>query len=152
MDHARKRIIVPAAILMSLLLAPMLTACGNPVEGILNQVTGGDVDLGGSTIPEDFPKEVPVVAGAVVFGAGIGNGDGKVWNVTIQVSDGNALEGIAAQLTSAGFEPVGDGTVSGDANAGTFAKEPYHVIVLVSDDDKGGFIANYTVTYVKPGS
>ncbi|MBX3091414.1 MAG: hypothetical protein KF801_02785 [Cryobacterium sp.] len=152
MPSTRKRILVPAAIVLSLTLAPMLTACGNPIQGLVNQVTGGGVDLGGASLPKDFPKEVPLASGSVIFGAGLGNDDGKVWNVTIKVSDGKAMDGIAKQLTDAGFESVASGDASNESTTGAFSKDPYGVIVVVTSDDKGGFVANYTVTYTKPGS
>jgi hypothetical protein len=130
----------------------MLTACGNPIQGLVDQATGGQVDLGGTEVPKDFPKDVPLASGKVIFGGGFGNDDGKIWNVTIQVSDGNALDGIAAQLTGAGFESVGEGEATVDSTTGIFSKDPYGILVVVSKDDKDGFIANYTVTYTKPGS
>lgn len=152
MSRTRKRFLVPAVIVMSLTFAPVLTACSNPIEGLVKQVTGGDVDLGGSSLPKDFPKDVPVAPGKVIFGGGLGNDEGKIWNVTIQVSDANALEGISAQLTGAGFESKGESESTGDTKTGIFQKDPYGVLVVVSKDDKNGFIANYTVTYTKPGS
>ncbi len=152
MSSTRKRYLVPAAIVLSLALAPVLTACSNPIEGLVKQVTGGGVDLGGSSLPSDFPKEVPIASGKVIFGGGLGNAEGKIWNVTIQVSDGNALDGITAQLTAAGFESKAQGDATGDTKTGIFSKDPYGVLVVVSKDDKNGFIANYTVTYTKPGS
>lgn len=152
MSRTRKAFIVPAAIVLSLTLAPMLTACGNPIQGLVNNVTGGQVDLGGAKLPSDFPKDVPLAKGDVIFGAGLGNADGKVWNVTIKVADANALDGITQQLTGAGFASQAAGDASGDTKTGFFTKDPYGVLVVVSKDDKNGFIANYTVTYKKPGS
>ena len=152
MSRTRKSFLVPAAIVLSLAITPMLTACGNPVQGIINNVTGGNVDLGGAQLPKDFPKEVPLASGAVIFGAGLGNDEGKVWNVTIKVADASALDGITKQLTDAGFTTDASGDASGDATTGVFNKDPYGVLVIVSKDDKNGFVANYTVTFTKPGS
>ncbi len=41
---------------------PALTGC-SMIEGIIEQQTGGDVDLGGNTVPADFPAEVPLADG-----------------------------------------------------------------------------------------
>lgn len=149
----RKRFIVPAALVLALSITPVLTACGgNPIQNIVQNATGGKVDLGGKSLPKDFPSEVPLTKGDVIFGAGIGNDKGKIWNVTIKVSDVNELEAIKGQLKSAGFESQAAGDASGDATTGLFTKDPYGVLVVVSTDDKNGVIANYTVTYTKPGS
>jgi hypothetical protein len=152
MTRTPKRILVPAAIVMSLALAPVLTACANPLESLVNNVTGGQVDLGGVGVPADFPSDIPLAAGDVIFGAGIGGDEGKVWNVTIKVSSADALDAITAQMTAAGFDSQATGDTTVDAKGNVFTKEPYGVLVVVSKDDKDGFIANYTVTYTKPGS
>ncbi|MEO6942212.1 MAG: hypothetical protein ABI238_03825 [Terrimesophilobacter sp.] len=152
MSRTRSVFIVPAAIIFSLALAPMLTACSNPIQGLVNQVTGGQVDLGGAKMPSDFPKSVPLATGDVIFGAGIGNAEGKVWNITIKVGSADVITAITDQLKSAGFASQASGDASGDTTTGLFTKDPYGVLVVVSKDDKNGFIANYTVTYTKPGS
>ena len=152
MSSTRKRILVPAAIVVSLTLSPMLTACSNPLQGLVEQATGGQLDLGGTQVPADFPADVPLAQGSVIFGAGVGSEDGKVWSVTIKVADANALDGITQQLISAGFESQTQGEATGETKSGIFAKEPYGVLVVVAKDDANGFIANYTVTYAKPGS
>ena len=149
----RKRFIVPAALVLALCIAPVLTACGgNPIQNIVQNATGGKVDLGGKSLPKDFPSEVPLVKGDVIFGAGIGSDEGKIWNVTIKVSDLKAFDQIADQLKSAGFESHAAGDSSGDARTGLFTKDPHGVLVVVSTDNKNGVVANYTVTYTKPGS
>lgn len=153
MPLSRKSFIVPAAIVIALSLTPMLSGCsGNPLQGLVNSATGGQVDLGGSQVPKDFPKDVPLVGGKVISGTGIGGNDGKVWNVAITISDASAMNGITKQLTDAGFKTVGTSTTSDSGSSTIFAKEPYGVLVIIAKADKGGFIANYTVTYTKPGS
>ena len=150
---SRKRFIVPAAFVLALAITPAVTACsGNPIQNIVQNATGGTVDLGGKSMPKDFPSEVPVTTGEVIFGAGVGSDEGKIWNVTIKVSDDNALDQIDAQLTSAGFEAQSAGGSSANAKTALFTKDPYGVLVVVSKDDKNGVVANYTVTYTKPGS
>ncbi|MFZ2963975.1 MAG: hypothetical protein WA006_04740, partial [Rhodoglobus sp.] len=104
MNTLRKRITVPVAIVLALAVTPALSGCfGNPVEQIIEGATGGDVDLGGASVPDGFPGEVPLIQGEVVFGASIGNAEGRIWNVTIKVANAGALDQIVSQLEGAGF-------------------------------------------------
>lgn len=135
-------------IVLGLLLvaaAPLtLTGC-SMVEGIIEQQTGGDVDLGGNTVPADFPTDVPLASGDVVNGSAISNGDGKVWNVLINVSDPSAPDSIAAQLEGAGFvAPDGIGGVTDEGGTLTYAKDDLVVNVLLAKTGDG-WTANYTV-------
>lgn len=154
MSFNRKAVLVPVAIALALSLTPALTACsGNPIQGIIQNATGGQVDLGGTSLPKDFPADVPLVSGEVVSGVGFGNEDGKVWNVGVKVSGADAIAGIASQLKGAGFEMVSEQSATSEEGvANIFTKEPYGLLVIVAKDDKGGFVANYTVTFTKPGS
>ena len=154
MSLRRRSILAPAAIVLALSLTPMLTACGgNPIQGLVNSATGGLMDVGGKSVPKDFPSEVPLAPGEVLSGMGFGSEDGKVWNVGVKVSGTSAIEGIASQLEGAGFVMLGDKSVTMEEGAGNiFTKEPYGVLVIVAKDDKGSFVANYTVTYSKDGS
>jgi hypothetical protein len=148
MNTLRKRITVPVAIVLGLALAPALTGCfGNPIEQIIEGATGGDVDLGGASVPDGFPGEVPLIQGEVVFGASIGNDEGRVWNVTIKVAGAGAIEDIVAQLEGAGFTST-EGFGGSTAEGGTAILEnaSYGVLVVVSQDGENGFVANYTVT------
>ncbi|MDP3207578.1 MAG: hypothetical protein Q8M65_00380 [Rhodoglobus sp.] len=149
MNTLRKRIAAPIAIALALLITPALSGCfQNPIESIIEGVTGGDVDLGGTSLPAGYPTvEVPVVAGEVLFGAALGNDEGKVYNVTIRVSDASAIESIKAQLEAAGFTSEGEfngATSDGGSFLGTTDK--WGVLVVVSKESDDKFIANYTVT------
>ncbi len=139
-----RRLAVPLAILLALGLAPALSGCGN-VEGIVKNVTGGHVDIGGDKVPSDFPSAVPLYKGDVVFGASVGADEKKVWNVTIKVPDANASADIAKQLTDAGFTGAFKDSGS-DTNTGTFKSDAYGVLVVVTGAGKNGWVANYTVT------
>lgn len=126
-----------------LLAFPALTGCA-AVEGIIEQQTGGDVDLGGDTVPEDFPAEVPLAEGDVVNGSAITAAEGKVWNVLINVSDPAAPDSIAAQLEEAGFTSVGTGEITDSGGTLTYTKDALAVNVLLGKTDSG-WTANYTV-------
>lgn len=123
---------------------PTLTGC-SVVEGIIEQQTGGDVDLGGNTVPADFPSDVPLADGDVVNGSKITGGDGEtVWNVLMNVADPAAPESIAAQLEGAGFTSAGTGEVSDSGGTLTYTKDDLVVNVLLGKTDSG-WTANYTV-------
>ena len=98
------RLITVALLAVSLaFVAPALTGCGL-IRDAVEQATGGEVDFGGKSVPDDFPSEVPLIEGEVLSGASAGNADGKIWNVTIKVDDASAFDEIAAQFEAAGFE------------------------------------------------
>lgn len=143
----RTRIAVPIAIVLAVGMTPMLAGCfGNPVETIIEGATGGEVDLGGTSIPDGFPAEVPVIDGEIVFGAGVGSGADKIYNVTVRVSDGTAIDQIKTELEAAGFVSQAD---TGDASGGgTYigSTDAWGVLVVVSDSGADGWVANYTVT------
>jgi hypothetical protein len=130
------------------LSAPVLLSGCSLAKNVVENATGGKVDIGGKSVPKDFPKaEVPLIDGDVVYGAAVGSSDNKVWNVTIKVADVTAFDSISTQLTGAGFAVV---TTGGDdkGKTGTFAKEGWGVQLLVSNSgDKTGWIANYTVAH-----
>lgn len=136
-----------AVVLGALLLvaAPTLTGC-SAIEGIIEQQTGGDVDLGGNTVPEDFPADVPLADGEVVNGSKItASGGETVWNVLLNVSDPAAPESIAAQLEGAGFTVMGTGgEITDKGGTLTYTKDNLVVNVLLGKTDSG-WTANYTV-------
>lgn len=124
--------------------APALTGCAM-VEGIIEQQTGGDVDLGGASVPADFPSEVPLADGDVVNGSAItGSGGERVWNVLMNVTDPDAPTTIAAQLEGAGFASAGMGTVGEQGGTLTYSRDALVVNVLLAKVDTG-WTANYTV-------
>jgi len=149
MSTLRTRYTAPLAIALALVLTPALSGCfSNPVEGIIEGVTGGDVDLGGTSVPDGYPvTEVPLASGEILFGAAIGNNEGKIYNVTVKVADASAIDSIKAQLEAAGFTSEGsiDATTT---EGGTYiaTTDKWGVLVVVSQDGSNGFVANYTVS------
>ena len=129
------RLITAALLAVSLALAaPALTGCGL-IQDAVEKATGGDVDLGGKSVPDDFPSDVPLIEGEVLYGASAGSEDGKLWNVTIKVADASAFDEIAAQFEAAGFEASDLGGTSDQGATGTFTKDPYGVFVVVTGGD-----------------
>jgi hypothetical protein len=148
-----KRFTVPLAIVLALAVTPALAGCfGNPIEQIVEGATGGDVSLPGQSVPEDFPKDVPIIDGEVTFGMGVGNDDGKAWNVTVKVSGLDAADTIKSELEGAGFT-ANEAGIGGTTDQGAtllYDSEAYNVLVVIASDSENGFVANYTVSEKKP--
>lgn len=135
--------LVAATLLLG--VAPALAGC-SVIEGIIEQQTGADVELGGNTVPADFPAEVPLASGEVINGSAATGANGeRVWNVLLRVADPDAPATISAQLEGAGFgAPDGVGGVGEQGGTLAFANGTYVVNVLLAKID-GGWTANYTV-------
>ena len=147
MTTRRRSIRSPLSVAAALLLAaPILAGCSMiPVNDIVDQATGGTVDLGGTEVPTDFPSSVPLYEGEVLNGMRVGGDGAKVWNVGIRVPDAAALDTIITQLSDAGFSAQLQGPSSADG--GTVAATGSNLGILVAVvADGGGFVANYTVT------
>lgn len=134
---------------------PALSGC-SLINTVVHDATGQDIPegiTGGQSVPADFPTEVPLVDGEVVFALTLpdaGNGD-KAWNVTINVSGADAFDTIKGQLTDAGYEF--QDVSNGDSGAsGVFRKDDLTVLVAVAATDGDHWTANYTVTNADTGA
>ena len=143
MSHFVKRASVPVAILLAILAGPALAGCS--VQNLVHDVTGGKVDVPGKSVPKDFPSEVPLAPGEVLSGAGVGDAKAKVWNVTVRVKNGSAIDDVLTTLTSAGFTCNTLTKTTADGGAIVGDKGQINVAVVEIKDDKG-FVLNYTVT------
>ncbi len=141
---ARAAVAVLAGVL-ALGVSPALAGC-SMIEGIIEEQTGGDIDLGGTTVPGDFPTEVPLADGTIINGSAATGANGeRVWNVLMTVSDPAAPDTIAAQLEGAGFTtPEGVGGVTEQGGTLTYTNGALVVNVLLAKVD-AGWTANYTV-------
>jgi hypothetical protein len=143
----RRRRIWAAVIAASVLIAPAVSGCSfNPIESAIEGATGGNVDIGGTSVPDDFPSEVPLIDGEVVSGFGVGTAPEKAWNVTIKVPDASALDEIKTQLEGAGFTSDIDDAEIGGITGGMYSNGTYSVLIVVAEDGNGGWAAAYTVT------
>lgn len=131
-----------------LLGAPAISGCSIISNFLPGGGSGGSLPDGvipGTSVPSDFPSDVPLINGDVLLGLSIPGDDGKkAWNVTIKVDGIEAFETIKTQLTDAGFEYREVGANETGATGG-FQKEPYTIVVVVSSD-QDSWAANYTVT------
>lgn len=144
MSRSLRRAALAAAV--AVLLVPGLTGCiGNPIESIIEGATGGDIDLGGSSLPEGFPAEVPLYEGEIVYGIAIGDAAGKAFNVTVKVPAAAAADAIRAQLEGAGFTLLG-GSEPTSTSGAAYDGVAWGVVVVVTEDGAGNWVANYTVT------
>src|SRR5690554_3246737 len=142
----RRRRIWAVVIAASVLVAPALSGCSfNPIESAIEGATGGNVDIGGTSVPDDFPSEVPLIDGEVVSGFGVGTAPEKAWNVTIKVPDASALDTIKGQLEGAGFASDIDDAAIGGLTGGMYSNGTYSVLIVVAEDGNGGWAAAYTV-------
>jgi hypothetical protein len=144
----RRRFAVPIAIVLAVSSVPLLTGCfGNPIQGAINAATGGKVSLGGGSLPSGFPSSVPVYKGKIDSALGLGSGTKKVYNVTVEVPDGNAYNDIKSELSGAGFKTDESGTI-GKTGASIIAdNKTFGVLVVITEDTSTKkWIANYTVT------
>jgi hypothetical protein len=133
--------------------APLVTGC-SLISTVVNSATGGTLPEGlgsGTSVPSDFPSEVPLIDGEVVFGLSLPGDNGeKAWNVTVNVSGAEAFDTIKTQLTDAGFEY--QGVSDGDSgSSGVFRKDDLTVLVGVGATDGDQWTANYTVTNAETG-
>ena len=142
-----RRIAAAVALLSALVLAPVLSGC-SVVESVVEGVTGGDVTVGGTSIPEGFPAEVPVYDGDIINGSSISKNGETVFNVVVKVPDTSAFDTIKTDLEGAGFAAQegydmveNNGTITGLFNNGTWS-----VLIAVTTQDVVGTVANYTVT------
>jgi hypothetical protein len=143
---AGRRFSIPVAIVLGLAAVPLLAGCvGNPVTGIVSGATGGKVDVGGTSIPSDFPKTVPLYKGTVSSVTAIGSGSHKVYNVAIQVSGPVAMTSIESALTAAGFKTVVAGSI-GKVGASLISTGTDYTVAVVLAKAGKGYEADYTVT------
>ena len=151
MNTRTRRITTAIAIASALVFAPMLSGCG-ALEGIIEQATGGDLNVSIGQLPDGWPAEVPVIDGDIIGGGTAETDEGKpIWNVTIKVESEETFAEIQTQLEGAGFEAVDAGELDGGdtITSGAFKNDTYGVLVAVTGSD-GNFIANYTVAEGDP--
>ena len=152
--RTRSRIPVALAIAGVLLVgSPALAGC-SLINNVVEGAAGGNIPdglSGGQSVPSDFPSEVPLIEGEVVFALSLPGDNGeKAWNVTINVGGADAFESIKTQLTDAGFEfqSVSEGD---SGSTGAYHQGDLTVIVVVGAANGDQWTANYTVTNAETG-
>lgn len=145
MSSPQRRISATIAVVIALGLSPALSGCSsNPIENLVEQATGGKVELGGKEIPEGFPSEIPLVEGEMQFGIAAGEGESRGYNITILAGAESPLKAIESDFADAGFEIQLQGSGSDGAGTVVFTGDAWIGAVIVANTDEG-YTANYTV-------
>lgn len=136
------RLTAPAALLTAGVLTLTLTGCfSNPLEqiteggleGIVEQVTGGNVDVGAdgtAAVPADFPSEVPLPPGSPTTSFSI---DGN-YQLTYAIDDASAVDSLRAQLVAAGYAELSQSDM-GELKIWIHENDAHIVSVSLVDDD-----------------
>lgn len=119
---------------------------GGPGNEILDGIGGDDVDidLGGKSIPKDFPSQVPLVKGEIVSSGSITSEGDTMYTVQLMVTDPSVFENILADMTKAGFTE--DFTTDGETRMGGFTGHGWGVLVTVGGAGSGE--GRITVSYM----
>lgn len=140
----RRRVAAPL-IAAALVLVLPLAGCST-LEEVFQSPTGADVEFGGTTVPNDFPQEVPLLEGEVRFGGTLERGGEQYWNVSLTTTDAAALAAIRSQFEQSGFAatPVTETEIG---SVVTFSLDAFSVVVLVGAPAEDGTVTvDYTVT------
>lgn len=132
---------------IALVSTTTLAGCfGNPVEQIIEGATGGEVDLGGNSLPEGYPSsEVPIADGEILFGIALGDAANQIFNVTVKTG-GDPTDEVRDRLIGAGFtEQTAAQATTAEGSSYVFTTEAWGVLVVIGQID-GAWNANYTVT------
>jgi hypothetical protein len=144
MNSTRRRYTIPLAIVAAAATLPLLTGCfGNPVQGLVKAATGGKVDVGGNSLPADFPKSIKVYSGKIDYAIAVDSGKKEAWNVTVEVPNLAAAKEIETELKGSGLK-VTEAVTGTTGTVISGSSSSYSVIVAVSGSAKK-WIANYTV-------
>lgn len=102
-----------AALALALVAALTLSGCfGNPLDdlvkdgigGVVKEATGADLDLGGKSVPADFPGQIPLARGEIGLAAAATVEGRRVWTISMTVSETAAFGDLHSGFLAAGFE------------------------------------------------
>jgi hypothetical protein len=131
------------AIVLAVSTVPLLTGCfGNPIQSAIKAATGGKVNVGGGSLPSDFPSSIPVYKGTISEAVALGKGSKEIWNVTVNLPNEAAYNDIKSELSGAGFKIEATGT--GSTEGLVASNKTYSIIVGATEVGKQ-WEANYTV-------
>jgi len=138
----RSPVRIALALAVAAVLAPSLAACSaDPIQGFVRQATGGGVDIAGDELPADFPAEVPLVSTTVVAGVGLGEGEDKLWNVTVKVEGSTTVkDDVVRRFTDAGWT---EGAPIQTSNGIVYTNGTYTAVVIIVEDGD-----TWTVNYI----
>jgi hypothetical protein len=138
MTATRKILTLTLAGVLCVSATPLLVSCSpqQALQGVVSNAvkdaSGIDVTLGGTTMPEEFPAEVPVIAGEIATGGSLGTSENKSWSVVIKVADlAAAFDEATGKLLAAGFTTDFDASAAG-ASTGVFSSAKYSVMLAAT--------------------
>jgi hypothetical protein len=103
---------------------------------------GDDSTVADATMPKNFPDDVPIIDGKLVYSADLGEG----WILYFRSDDfGDGYQDASGKLTDAGFDKSQEVTdPQGDVAA--FSNDKYQIILTAGTDSTYGKSVAYTVT------
>lgn len=148
---------VTAAFALAIGATFSLSGCfGNPLEDlvqggageIIKNATGADVDLGGQSIPKDFPSQIPVAEGEIEFGGSMKTDGTRIWTLRIKSNDPSVFQKVQSQLLANGFEETF--VTEGESAMGGYDGHGYNLVFNVDNID-GEIGVTYVVTESNEG-
>lgn len=150
--YTKKITTVTAAFALAIGATLSLSACfNNPIEGlvkggageIIKNATGADVDLGGTSIPQDFPAQVPVAEGEIEYGGSVTVDGSTIWTVRIKTNDPSVFSKVQSQLLASGW--VEGFVTDGESQMGSYEGHGYSLILNMDKTD-GAYGLTYLVS------
>lgn len=117
-------------------------------EKIVEEMTGGDMDIEFGEMPADFPSDVPIISDKVITSTSVDVGDG-VNAMMVVVSDSRGLKEAADVVKSdfADWDEEMWREMAGEMYSGQFRSDTYRVNVSVMEDtdNEGASVVSYNV-------
>lgn len=136
----------PAVVMVVTALA--LTGCANPledlvergVESAIEQVSGGDVQIGGLTgsvdVPGDFPASIPLPALDPNNALRVVIDGGPAWTLHYSADDA-VYDDLCDRIVAAGFEEESSGDLAGVMRLAQYSDGTHRIMLsLMGEDDE----------------
>lgn len=146
MVHDRMPRLGPAVV--TVVTALVLTGCANPldklvergVEGVIEQVSGGEVQIGGITgsvdVPGDFPASVPLPGLAPDNALRVVIDGGPAWTLHYSADDA-VYDDLRDRIVAAGFEEESSGDLADVMRLAQYSDGTHRIMLsLMGDDDE----------------
>ncbi|MER3390510.1 MAG: hypothetical protein RJQ01_10800 [Microcella sp.] len=145
-----------AAAGLSLAAALTLSACANPLEGLIENVVGGGVEnliedqtgvnididgSGGASLPASWPADVPTPDGNVLFSAGV---DGN-YTATFEIAGADTVDRLRGDLEGAGYALTQEADYGGLLNY-FYENDTYTVtVVYIAGEGENADTMQYSI-------
>jgi hypothetical protein len=161
----RKFLTSSVAVAGAVTLALSLTGCSNPLDNAIEKatervaengteklvegMTGGDIDIEFTSVPDGFPAEVPLISEDVVQGLKVKEDDGVIYSVTVTDSRDVASITPVIEENFTGWEETFSHETAG-LSMRHYADDYMQVGVTVAEGgyggQEGGSIVQYSVS------